>query len=182
MNRFVIAEPDKCIGCRTCEIACALAHQVGNGEEALSPRNFAPRLTVIRNATVTTPVLCRQCDDAPCVRACPNGAIVYAQDSVQVEQSRCIGCKSCVVACPYGAMNVVAVPDRSAGAGSVYASQRQRAEAHKCDLCVTRSSGPACIPACPTKALHLVDHETMVTTLRKRQEQAAMALASGVQI
>ena len=99
MNRFVIADPSKCIGCRTCEIACAMAHQPVGAEEALTPHNFAPRLTVIRNAKVTTPVLCRQCDDAPCVRACPSGAIVYSADSVQVIQSRCVGCKTCVVAC-----------------------------------------------------------------------------------
>ena len=49
MNRFVIAEPDKCIGCRTCEVACALAHPIGTGTgEALSPANFRPRLKLVK--------------------------------------------------------------------------------------------------------------------------------------
>lgn len=180
MNRFVIAEPSKCIGCRTCEIACALAHQTADEEAPLSARTFAPRLTVVRNATVTTPVLCRQCDDAPCVRACPSGAIVYSHDSVQVIQSRCVGCKTCVVACPYGVMDVVTVA-AAAQPGTVYATQRQKSEALKCDLCVTRPTGPACIPVCPTKALHLIDRDSIAATQRKRQEQAALDLPPGMQ-
>jgi len=180
MNRFVIAEASKCIGCRTCEIACAMAHPVGEGGDALTPRTFAPRLTVVRSGTITTPILCRQCDDAPCVRACPSGAIVYAQDSVQVLQERCVGCKTCVVACPYGAMTVATVP-AAAGADSVLASRKTKSEAQKCDLCIDRAEGPACIPSCPTKALHLIDKDRMAATLRKRQAQAALDLAASVQ-
>ena len=179
MNRFVIAEPNKCIGCRTCEIACALAHQTGPVGAALTPETFAPRLTVIRNAKITTPVLCRQCDDAPCVRACPSNAIVYGDDSVQVIQSRCVGCKTCVVACPFGAMNVVTVAEEPKP-GQVYASQRPHTEAQKCDLCAHRPTGPACIPSCPTKALHLMDHDKMAATQRKRQEQAALDFSNSV--
>lgn len=178
MNRFVIAEPSKCIGCRTCEIACVVAHQ--DSDTALSPQTFKPRLNVVISGKITTPILCRQCDDAPCVNACPNGAIVYSHDSVQVQQERCVGCKSCVVACPYGAMSVVSVPAVQA-AGVMFTSQRMRAEAHKCDLCVDRAEGPACIPSCPTKALHLVDREKMAQTLRKRQEQAALNLPADIQ-
>lgn len=179
MNRFVIAEPGKCIGCRTCEIACALAHPDGS-DAPLSPENFTPRLTVVRTSTVTTPVLCRQCDDAPCVKACPSGAVQQCGDSVQVDQSRCVGCKTCVVACPFGAMNVVtrSLPVQP---GRVYASTRQQAQAVKCDLCTNRPTGPACIPACPTKALHLVDRNALDATLRRRQLQAALDLNTPVQ-
>lgn len=180
MNRFVIAEASKCIGCRTCEIACAMAHPVGKGADMLSPQNFSPRLTIVRAGTITTPILCRQCDDAPCVRACPSGAIIYGQDSVQVLQERCVGCKTCVVACPYGAMTVVSVP-AAAQAGSMLVSQKMKSEAQKCDLCIDRAEGPACIPSCPTKALHLVDKEAMAASLRKRQEQAALNLAANLQ-
>lgn len=179
MNRFVIAEASKCIGCRTCEIACAVAHPVGSGAQALSPQTFSPRLTVVRSGSVTAPILCRHCDDAPCARACPNNAISQTGDSVQIDQSRCIGCKTCVVACPYGAMTVVSVPAQ-AQPGSFLTSLRPRAEARKCDLCVGSADGPACIPACPTKALHLIDQETMAATLRRRQEQAVQNLAASV--
>ena len=179
MNRFVIAEPKKCIGCRTCEVACVLAHTVGNETLALSPENFAPRLKVIKGTKISTAVMCRQCEDAPCVNVCPNGALVYAQNSVQVIQERCIGCKTCVVACPFDAMEVISRPIERAIAGSAVAGT-MKAEAHKCDLCSGRDAGPACIPVCPTKAIHLVDRNMLEATVRKRQERAALDMGGGV--
>ena len=167
MNRFVIAEPQNCIGCRTCEVACAMAHAAGQDAQPLNPENFKPRLTMVKNATVSTVVLCRHCEDAPCVNACPSGAIVYRNDSVQVLQERCVGCKSCMVACPYGAMQVVSVPAAPTG---LLKSRTTRAQALKCDLCDGRAAGPACVGACPTHALHLVDHDQMEATLKKRQQ------------
>ncbi|MDR3410332.1 MAG: 4Fe-4S dicluster domain-containing protein [Formivibrio sp.] len=175
MNRFVIAEPNKCIGCRTCEVACVMAHQ--SGEEEMTLQSFQPRLTVVRNGKVTTPILCRHCDDAPCAKACPVNAIVFSHDSVQVMQELCLGCKTCVVACPYGAMNIVQVPAEPMP--GTFVSHRMKSEAQKCDLCIGRAEGPACVTVCPTKALHLVDRKVMASTLRKRQEQAALDLASG---
>ncbi len=75
-------------------------------------------------------------------------------------QERCIGCKTCVVACPYGAMEVVVRPViRHSGAGlNVMA---EKAEANKCDLCHHREEGPACIEACPTHALICVDRNKL---------------------
>lgn len=124
MNSFVIADPSLCIGCRTCEVACAVSHQSGSCSGTLEREGglhlaiedghlvskdsyFQPRLKVIVGSKVTTPVLCRQCEDKPCAMACPNNAIVSEDGCVKVLQERCIGCKSCVVACPYGAMAVV---------------------------------------------------------------------------
>lgn len=67
---------------------------------------------------VSTATLCRQCEDAPCANVCPNGAISRDKGFVHVMQERCIGCKTCVVACPYGAMEVVVRPVvRNSGAG-----------------------------------------------------------------
>jgi electron transport protein HydN len=95
MNRFVIAEPNKCIGCRTCEVACALAHPLGDGTaQALSPANFKPRLRLVKNLKTTAPVQCRQCENAPCVNACPTKALVYRSGTVQLIESRCIGWRS----------------------------------------------------------------------------------------
>lgn len=106
MNRFVIAEPNKCIGCRTCEVACALAHPLGDGTaQALSPANFKPRLRLVKNLKTTAPVQCRQCENAPCVNACPTKALTYRSGTVQLIESRCIGCQTCVLACPFGAMD-----------------------------------------------------------------------------
>lgn len=172
MNRFIVAEPKKCISCRTCEVACVLAHSGAAGVGALNPATFAPRLRVIKGLTISTPVTCRHCEDAPCANVCPSGAIVYSQNSVQVLQDRCVGCKTCMVACPFGAMDVITVPVSKTFAG-VKVSNGVKAEAHKCDLCVGQADGPACIKVCPTKALHVVDRAAMDATLRQRQERAA---------
>lgn len=179
MNRFVIAEPSKCIGCRTCEVACALAHTAHNSTGALSPANFTPRLRVVKGPKISTAVMCRQCEDAPCVNVCPTGAVVYSNNSVQVLQDRCVGCKTCVVACPFGAMDVVSHPTL-APAGAWRPASHFKAEAQKCDLCIDREAGPACIPVCPTKALHLVDRSALDATLRRRQEHAATDAAAGI--
>ncbi|OKW97026.1 (4Fe-4S)-binding protein [Escherichia coli] len=90
---------------------------------------------------------CHHCEDAPCARSCPNGAISHVDDSIQVNQQKCIGCKSCVVACPFGTMQIVLTP---VAAGKV------KATAHKCDLCAGRENGPACVENCPADALQLV--------------------------
>jgi electron transport protein HydN len=180
MNNLVIADPEKCIGCRTCEVACVLAHTSGEALEGLSAAHFLPRLKVVRVSRVTAPVQCRQCDDAPCAKVCPTGALVHSHNSVQVIQSQCIGCKSCMMACLYGAIEVVfrqtTWPEPrssnhhvSGGAG--------RVQAFKCDLCLNRSEGPACLKVCPTKAICLVDGNVLAERMRIRREHAAVALA-----
>ncbi len=173
MNRFVISEPKKCIGCRTCEVACVLAHSHGAGVGALTPINFTPRLKVVKGHKISMPVQCRHCEDAPCVNVCPNGAIGYVQGTVQVSQALCVGCKTCMMACPYGAMDVVTVP-LAKGDGYGY-GRGLKAEAQKCDLCIDRAQGPACIAVCPTKALHLIDQALMAETRLQRQQRAADA-------
>ncbi len=68
MTSFIVASPQACIGCRTCEVACALEH-VAPGAE------FHPRLKVMRLDDLSVPVMCHQCENAPCVGACPTGAL-----------------------------------------------------------------------------------------------------------
>lgn len=175
MNRFILAEPQNCIGCRTCEVACAMAHKPDDDTQMLTPETFRPRLKVIKGARVSTAVLCRHCDDAPCANACPAGAIVVRDHSVQVLQERCVGCKTCMVACPYGAIEVVTVP-ADMPSGCVLKTRNVKAQAIKCDLCAGRAQGPACIDACPTQALHMVDAERMEATLKARRAHAALDL------
>jgi len=173
MNRFIAADSNKCIGCRTCEIACALAHEPSHDIEALTPTHFEPRLHLVRTFQVSTMATCHQCEDAPCLHACPTGAIFHAGDVVQVDQSRCIGCKSCVIACPFGAMEVVTFPAHRVFAG-IELPGGVKAEAHKCDLCANRAAGPACVEVCPTKALHVVDATALQATRRQRQQHSAI--------
>ena len=138
MNQFILADPEKCIGCRTCEVACMMSHQ-----SSATPVAFTSRIRVVKGGTFTTAVGCHQCEDAPCANVCPTGAIHRAAGAWLVEQARCIGCKSCMVACPFGAMQVRVVEDR--------------VQALKCDLCMHREGGPACVEACPTHALRCID-------------------------
>ena len=138
MNRFILTDPEKCIGCRTCEVACMMSHQ-----SSATPEARPARSRVGKGGTFTTAVGCHQCEDAPCANVCPTGAIHRAAGAWLVEQARCIGCKSCMVACPFGAMQVRVVEDC--------------VQALKCDLCAHREGGPACVEACPTHALRCID-------------------------
>ncbi len=85
MNRFIVVEPSRGIGCRTCESACVVAHAGAARVRELSAAEFPPRLPGLKCPNLIAPVLCRNCEDAPCLNACPSWAIVYRQNSVQVE-------------------------------------------------------------------------------------------------
>lgn len=100
MNRFIIADATKCIGCRTCEVACAVSHQENQDCAALSPDEFISRIRVIKDHSWTTAVACHQCEDAPCANVCPVDAISREHGHIFVEQTRCIGCKSLYAGLP----------------------------------------------------------------------------------
>jgi electron transport protein HydN len=182
MNRFIDVTPSRCIGCRTCEIACALTHSgagtnadVAAGDasqgDVLACLGSAPRLKVIKTETACMPVTCHHCDDAPCAAACPTGAITHTQNTVQVNQDRCIGCKSCMIACPYGMIDVVTTAASRPFAG-VRISTGMKARAQKCDLCIDRAQGPACVSSCPTQALWVANEDGIRDLMQKRQQEA----------
>lgn len=162
MNRFIMVNGQECIGCRACEVACVMAH---NGEQhVLSERHFHPRITVLTSATRNSPVTCHHCENAPCAQSCPNGAITQHSDSVQVNQQKCIGCKACVVACPFGTMDLLVTPREN---------DRVKASAHKCDLCLERPQGPACVENCPANVLTLATPAVLENLAKSRRERSA---------
>ncbi|WP_297122331.1 formate-dependent uric acid utilization protein AegA [uncultured Enterobacter sp.] len=166
MNRFIMADSEQCIGCRACEVACVMAH---NGEEhVLSERHYHPRIMVMKSGANARPVTCRHCENAPCVQSCPNGAIARRDDSVQVNQQKCIGCKACAVACPFGTLEIIVTPVEN---GSV------KATAHKCDLCLTRPQGPACIENCPADVLTLATPAALDALAKSRRQRTACSEA-----
>lgn len=160
MNRFVLANTQDCLGCRACEVACVMAHN--DEQHVLTPGQFHPRIHVIEQNQHRSAVTCRHCEDAPCLQSCPNNAIRRENGSVQVNGQRCIGCKSCVVACPFGAMEMI---DQG--------ENHTRHIAEKCDLCASRENGPACIDNCPSGALKLVTPDTLAALSRARRLQTA---------
>jgi electron transport protein HydN len=165
MNVFLVADPGKCIGCRTCEVACAVAHSDDDAiVSGTLDRSFFPRLRVIKTAQVSAPIQCRHCEDAPCANVCPNHAIRHWRDSIQVDGAACIGCKNCLMACPFGVMDLVPrviEGERVLQAGLKVvvdgeARRKEYLEACKCDLCIDRPAGPACMEVCLNKAFTLV--------------------------
>lgn len=160
MNKFIVADAEECIGCHACEIACVTAHHQ-DAWPALR-QDFTPRITVVFHRTTSTASTCRHCNDAPCVTSCPTEALRFDNDSVQLDKSRCIGCKNCVLACPFGAIEMVASHELAPPL------------AQKCDLCQQHPSGQqACVTHCPTQALRLMDEQGLSKLQRERQVRAA---------
>ncbi|HAT1621305.1 TPA: 4Fe-4S dicluster domain-containing protein [Raoultella planticola] len=162
MNRFIIADAQKCIGCRTCEVACVVSHQPDQSCTTVSAPQFAPRIRVVKSDELSTATLCRQCEDAPCANVCPVDAIQREDAAWYVDQRRCIGCKSCMVACPYGAITVMFTAEG--------------VQALKCDLCRHRAEGPACIAACPTQALRCLEGTELERLSAQRRRRMALTM------
>ena len=158
MKKRIVAIPGRCIGCRTCEIACALAHSELRIED-MTASDFKARVAILKHDDISTPVACRQCEDAPCAAACPCDAISVCEDRVLVQETRCIGCKACIMACPYGVMRVTNHRSRRAVFGKPMGFS-QKALAQKCDLCADVPEGPSCVRACPTSVLSVMEDTT----------------------
>ncbi|HWR41780.1 4Fe-4S dicluster domain-containing protein [Sporomusa sp.] len=187
MNTFVVANPNKCIGCRACEIACAIAHLDTTVVTAGATEvPFLPRLNLIRTSRVTMPIQCRQCDDAPCANVCPVEAITQKDNTIIVNTKRCIGCKTCMLACPFGAMDMV--PEWEKGEPLKQAALKvENAEgeeeikevliAHKCDLCAGREKGPACKEVCPAEAFVTVNPTLSKANICEKRISSALEFA-----
>jgi carbon-monoxide dehydrogenase iron sulfur subunit len=142
---------ERCLGCRACEIACAVEHSLAKELTAAIRENPPPnsRVRVLcvdeQGGKVhlrSVALQCRQCEDPACAEACIAGGILRdeADHTVRFNREKCVGCWSCVMVCPFGA--IVRVAD-----GHV---------AVKCDRCPDRES-PACVEACPVEALVFVE-------------------------
>jgi Fe-S-cluster-containing dehydrogenase component len=138
-KRYGLAiDSKKCIDCKACLIACRAEHSVPLeysrnwiGEEL---RGSWPHLSA-----AFEPGQCQQCEDPACVRVCPTGASRKRSDGVVVvDDSECVGCRYCIISCPYGARFF----------------REDRGVVEKCDFCIRRVEAgrwPACVETCPTK-------------------------------
>ncbi|MDR1353206.1 MAG: 4Fe-4S dicluster domain-containing protein [Treponema sp.] len=169
MNQFVKAIPQRCIGCRTCLIACVVAHE-GKRIFEIDPDgyNFNPRLFMVKTARVSAPIHCRHCENAACKQACTSGAISIEENRVAINAKKCIGCKNCVIACPFGAVEIVET-------GELLPDGTPRKTASKCDLCAGVSDRPSCVKVCPTDALELVTEEALNSSIAEKRRNAVAA-------
>jgi len=166
MAKVIVVDDKRCLGCKSCVLACALAHSdAGSLAEAVAAE-VPPqaRVHVEPLGDRALPLQCRHCEDAPCMAVCPTGAIGRAGPDapVLIDPDRCIGCRFCMVACPFGVIEL---------------SRDGRAMV-KCDLCIERTEAgkpPACVEACPTRALRFVEPEE---PLRGRRREVARRLAA----
>ncbi len=170
MTKAIIALPERCLGCKTCEFECALAHTTASTllEALYSGVPFQPRVHVEALDRFGMPMQCRHCEDAPCVAVCPTGAVHRVPDHslVLLDADDCIGCRLCLLVCPFGVIEMA----------------RNGKAVVKCDQCIQRTQvgqEPACVVACPTGALQF-DEITDYVQDRRREAAARIATAGQV--
>jgi len=133
LRMMLVVEPERCTGCRMCELVCSFYH-VG----VFNPRRA--RITVVRDDErgVYVPMMCQHCEEPPCMDACPVYAIYRGESgAVLIDYGRCIGCRMCITACPFGGPSVDPVTMQTV----------------KCDLC---DGDPKCAKYCVRGAIQYV--------------------------
>ena len=148
MEKFLTVNAEKCTGCRLCEQVCSVKHE-GVSNSAKS------RIRIVKWEAEGryVPMICQQCEDAPCKNVCPVGAIRRNKEYgyLEVYHDVCIGCRSCVSICPFGAMDY----------------NKTTHQVFKCDLC---GGHPLCTEFCDVKAVEFISADVLAA--RKKRERA----------
>ena len=139
-SKTLVIHPEKCTGCGDCETACSLKH---------AGIKYPGRscIRIIKDHSddgFFLPTSCNQCEDPPCLAACPRDAISRDDrlNRVMIDHDQCVGCQMCVSACPFGAMGFA----------------KNRGKAFKCTLC---GGDPECVRACQARALEYAEPEML---------------------
>ena len=160
---YLIQDTKKCIGCHACEIQCKSNKSLSVGPRLCQIVEVGPQLidNVPRASYIFMP--CFHCQNPWCVAACPTGAMTRREKDgiVFVDHTLCVGCKTCISACPWGA------PQWDPEIGKVV----------KCDYCMDRIDeglSPACVTACTTDCLKF-DEAQHIPQLKRDRYARAMA-------
>lgn len=103
---------------------------------ALKGRKIFPRIHVESGEKISFAVSCRHCSDPICVQSCIAGALTKENGVVKIDENKCVGCLTCVLVCPYGALAL-----------------GEKGVMQKCELCVENGGEPACVKGCPNRAI-----------------------------
>jgi anaerobic carbon-monoxide dehydrogenase iron sulfur subunit len=149
----IVCQIQNCLSCRSCELACATAHSQSKELEAAMREKDLPKHRVrieyldeqgdLRRVRAIA-IQCRHCKEALCAQACITGGIAKDPETgdTVMDPEKCVGCWSCIMVCPVGAI----------------VKNEKGDLALKCDHC-TDLDTPACVSACPTRALVYFDEE-----------------------
>jgi len=164
----IFVDIERCTACKACEIACAVEHSSSKSLFGAVFEEPAPqrRVHIEPALAYAYPVRCLHCSDAPCVAACPNGAMTKdaVTGVVVVDEDRCQGCFMCAMVCSFGAI-------------SAHPTLRVAVKCDRCPERQERGEQPACVDACPTRALQFGDEEDLA---KEKRLSAAARVAHAV--
>jgi molybdopterin-containing oxidoreductase family iron-sulfur binding subunit len=171
----MVIDLTKCDGCGECASACRTANNIATFSDNEKINNYWLRIARVKSKfpgsqEQAIPLMCMHCDNAPCVHVCPVKASFVRKDGiVLIDKHRCIGCRYCMIACPYKARSFVFKHNK--GFSNPEVPKTMHGVVEKCDFCVTRvDSGrmPVCVETCKKGVMNfgnLNDHGVQVSRL-----------------
>jgi Fe-S-cluster-containing hydrogenase component 2 len=158
MSKQLMLSPEKCTGCRSCELICSF-----NRDKRFNPLNSAVSVVINDEKALAVPIMCLQCEEAYCANECPTEALFRDETgTVKCDMEKCTSCGLCVDACPLGCISINPKTEKIV----------------KCDLC---GGDPCCVKYCRPECLVFGDGDAsarkktmnMVLDLKKAAKEAS---------
>lgn len=139
MDKVLVFNPDRCTGCRLCELICSLVHT-----ETCNPERSRIQILRMEEKGVNIQTFCQQCEDAACIAVCPVSAINRNKSTWvnELDYELCIKCKDCIIECPFKGIYFDSIDDKIIN----------------CDLC---GGDPKCVMFCETRAIEFLEKDSV---------------------